>query len=342
MYSFKNDYSEGCHPLIIKQLEKSNLEQLEGYGEDIYCSEARELIYKHLGDNSADIHFIPGGTMSNLLLISSILRPHEAVISAKTGHIFVHETGAIEATGHKILTADGVDGKITTKEIKDILEEHHFEHMVKPALIYISQPTELGTLYSKNELEELYKFSRALNLYLFIDGARLGSALMSDGCDLTLKDYSRLSDAYYIGGTKNGAMFGEALVINQEEMKRDFRYSMKQRGALMAKGRFLGIQFKTLFEDDLYFELAKSANKMAKKLQDGIKDLGYDLLIESYTNQIFPILPIDIIEILEKNYLFYRWGVESKGTCPVRLITSWATKEFHIDNFLDQLREITQ
>lgn len=342
MYSFKNDYSEGCHPAILESLQMSNMEQLDGYSEDKYCSEARVLIKEHLGDSNSDIHFIPGGTMSNLLLISSILRSHEAVISAKTGHIFVHETGAIEATGHKILTSDGIDGKITPVEIGELLEEHHFEHMVKPALIYISQPTELGTLYSREELEELYNFSRERGLYLFIDGARLGSALMSEQIDLTLEDYNNLSDAFYIGGTKNGMMFGEALVINNSEMKRDFRYSMKQRGALMAKGRFLGIQFKTLFQNGLYFDLAEHANLMAKRLQDGIKDLGYNFLIESYTNQTFPLFPVEVIEVLEKKFQFYRWGVEEKGICPVRLITSWATESKDIDNFLIELNKITQ
>lgn len=341
MYSFKNDYSEGCHPDILESLQKTNMEQLDGYGEDIYCTEARTLIQKHLGDMDSDIHLIPGGTMSNLLLISSILRSHEAVVSAKTGHIFVHETGAIEATGHKILTSDGVEGKINSKDVDDLLEEHHFEHMVKPALIYLSQPTELGTLYSREELEELYNFSREKGLYLFIDGARLGTALMSEDCDLTLEDYAKLTDAFYIGGTKNGLMFGEALVINNSEMKRDFRYSMKQRGALMAKGRFLGIQFKTLFQNNLYFDLAENANQMAKRLQDGIKDLGYSLLLESRTNQIFPVFPVDVIEVLEKKFQFYRWGVEEDGICPVRLITSWATESRSIDNFLMELGKIT-
>jgi threonine aldolase len=338
MFSFKNDYSEGAHPRILKALVESNLEQSEGYGEDIYTIEAIELLKKKIGREDIDIHLFPGGTQTNLTAISAFLRPHEAAIAANTGHILVHETGAIEATGHKIISIEVQDGKLTPSLIKPALEAHTDEHMVKPKLVYISNSTEIGSIYTKDELQQLSSFCRENNLYLYVDGARLGSALSSEDNDVTLPDLGALVDAFYIGGTKNGALIGEALVICRDSFKEDFRFHIKQKGALLAKGRLLGIQFLELFRDDLFFDLAKHANHMAKLLKDGIKEAGYSFLTDSPSNQIFPILPNKIIEVLLQNYSFYIWQKTDEENSAVRLVTSWATKEEVIREFLSELR----
>jgi len=263
MYSFNNDYSEGAHPRILNALMETNLKQEVGYGEDSYSLKAIELLKQRIGRTDVDIHLLTGGTQTNLIAISAFLRPHEAAIAASTGHIFTHETGSIEATGHKVLSTETADGKLTPAHIQSILDEHTDEHMVKPKLVYISNSTEIGTIYTKSELEQLRDFCQANHLILFMDGARLGSALCSAENDLTLSDLTALVDAFYIGGTKNGALIGEALVICQDSLKEDFRYHMKQKGALLAKGRLLGIQFLELFRENLYFELATHANHMA-------------------------------------------------------------------------------
>lgn len=339
-YSFKNDYSEGAHPRILEVLAGTNLLQEDGYGEDASCLRAADLIRGKIGSPEADVHFIPGGTQANLVVIASILRPHESVISADSGHIHVHETGAVEATGHKINVVASADGKLTTGGVEAVLREHYFEHMVKPALVYISNSTEVGTFYTKGELEALSACCRENGLYLYADGARLGSALCAEGGDLTLEDMARLTDVFYIGGTKNGALLGEAIVITRPELKADFRYILKQRGALLAKGRILGAQFEALFRDDLYFDLARHANRMAAKLTAGIKAAGYGFLTESGTNQIFPILPKSLIARLEKTYGFYVWcGVDGSHDA-IRLVTSWATREEKVDAFLKDLKGI--
>lgn len=340
MYSFKNDYSEGAHERILNALQESNLEQCEGYGEDIYTQKAVEVLKQKIGREDIFIHFLTGGTQTNLIAISSFLRPHEAVIGANTAHVEVHETGAIEATGHKVLTVDVSDGKIGPDQVKTVLDAHTDEHMVKPKLVYISDSTEIGTIYNKTELENLSYFCRENNLILFVDGARLGSALCSEENDLTLTDLSNLTDAFYIGGTKNGALLGEALVICKEALEEDFRYLMKQRGSLLAKGKILGIQFLELFKDDLYFNLARHANNMASILRNEISNLGYEFLTDSPTNQIFPILPNSFIKELEKKYLFIIWGKEDENTSSIRLVTSWATKEEAVYEFITDLKKI--
>lgn len=304
MYSFKNDYSEGAHPIIINTLTKSNLEQTDGYGEDNYTKRAIVLLKEWLATDIPDIHFFTGGTQTNLTALAAFLRPHEAIVAPKNGHILVHETGAIEATGHKIIAVETHDGKVNCQQLETVLLEHIDEHMVKPKLIYISNPTEIGSIYSKQELIELRHFCDNNHLYLYMDGARLGSALCATGNDLQFHDLPKLTDAFYIGGTKGGALFGEALVICNDDLKRDFRFLMKQRGALLAKGRLLGIQFFELFQNGLYFILAKHANAMASILQQMIRDEGYTFLIESSTNQLFPILPNDLIAELQKNIRF--------------------------------------
>ncbi len=338
MYSLKNDYSEGAHPQILEALLKTNLEQSEGYGEDKYCEEAKKLIKEKLQNDNVDIHFIPGGTQTNLTSIAAFLRPHEASIAANTGHIFVHETGAIEATGHKVISVNVEDGKLRKEHVLSVLKEHTDEHMVKPKLVYISNSTEIGTIYKKNELEELSQVCRENNLLLYMDGARLGSALCCRENDLNLSDFVNLTDAFYIGGTKNGAFMGEALVICNDNLKEDFRYHIKQRGALLAKGRLLGIQFMELFRDNLFFEIGQHANDMADILRNGISELGYKYLIDSPSNQIFPILPNTVIEKLQEKYLFIIWGSEDEDSSSIRLVTSWATSKEAVLGFIEDLK----
>jgi threonine aldolase len=341
MYSFKNDYSEGAHPNILNALVESNMEQVEGYGEDQYTKKAIELLKERIGRGDIDIHLFAGGTQTNLTAISAFLRPHEAAIAANTGHILVHETGAIEATGHKVISIETKNGKLNVKGIKSVLEAHTDEHMVKPKLVYISNSTEIGSIYTKNELEQLSEFCRDNNLFLYLDGARLGSALCSEENDLELSDLGNLVDAFYIGGTKNGALVGEALVICKNSLKDDFRFHIKQKGAMLAKGKLLGIQFLELFRDNLYFDLAKHANGMAKLLKDGISEAGYSFFTDSPSNQIFPILPNNIIEKLQKKYSFYIWQKIDEHNTAVRLVTSWATKEEMVLNFNQDLRNFT-
>jgi threonine aldolase len=341
MYSFKNDYSEGAHPRILSALIESNMEQVEGYGKDPYTRKAVELLKQRIGRDDIDIHLFHGGTQTNLTAISAFLRPHEAAIAANTGHILVHETGAIEATGHKVISIDVSDGKINPDHIKSALEAHTDEHMVKPKLVYISNPTEIGSIYTKNELEGLSKFCRENKLFLYVDGARLGSALCSEENDMELSDLGRLVDAFYIGGTKNGALLGEALVICKDSLKEDFRFSIKQKGALLAKGKLLGIQFLELFRDNLYFDLAKHANDMAKLLKDEISGVGYSFLTDSPSNQIFPILPNSIIEKLQEKYSFIVWQKIDEKSSAIRLVTSWATVEEKVLDFTQDLKNFT-
>lgn len=338
MYSFRDDYSEGAHPRILNALIESNLSQMSGYGEDDYTREAVELIKKRIKRSDIDIHLLSGGTQTNLTVIAAFLRPHEAVIAANTGHILVHETGAIEATGHKILSCAVQDGKLKSKHIKSVLDAHTDEHMVKPRLVYISNPTEIGSIYTKTELEQLSEFCMENNLLLYIDGARLGSALCSEENDLDLSDLVSLADAFYIGGTKNGALLGEALVICRDSLKEDFRYHIKQKGGLLAKGRVLGIQFLELFRDDLYFQLAKHANGMADLLKNEISRAGYKFLTHSTSNQIFPILPNWLISKLQESYSFYVWEKIDIDHSAIRIVTSWATREDAVTAFSEEIK----
>ncbi|MBU2998043.1 aminotransferase class I/II-fold pyridoxal phosphate-dependent enzyme [Cellulophaga baltica] len=341
MYNFKNDYSEGCHPNILKKLVETNSIQQLGYGEDIYSLEAKELLKQKLGNSDAAIYFTSGGTQSNLLVISSLLKAHEAVISANTGHIFVHETGAIEAVGHRIITVDTDNGKLAPEGIQKALQAYSFRpHVVKPKMVYISNSTEIGTIYSKTELQELFEFCKGENLLLFLDGARLGHALTAEKNDLSLSDIGKFTDVFYIGGTKNGALLGEAIVFNNANLAPDFDYVLKQKGALLAKGRLLGIQFLELFKDDLYFKLAKHANCMAMKISDAVRDNGYSFLTHSTTNQIFPILPKLLIEKLSENYAFYEWKVIDENNAVIRIITSWATDETVVNEFITILNQL--
>lgn len=340
MFSFKNDYSEGAHPQILAALMSTNLQQQEAYGEDEYSLQAGRLIKQKIGLDDIDVHFLSGGTQTNLVAISAFLRPHEAAIAASTGHVLVHETGAIEATGHKVISVDSQDGKLTARQVRAVVAGHTDEHMVKPRLVYLSQPTEVGTIYSRMELEKISQACRELGLWLYIDGARLGSALCAAGNDLTLPVLAELVDAFYIGGTKNGALLGEALVIRAVGLKDEFRFHMKQKGALLAKGRLIGIQFLTLFTDDLYFVLAKHANRLADQIRLAINEMGYGYLTDSPTNQIFPILPNQIIDEMLQDYSFYIWEKVDAQRSAIRLVTSWATTEAAVDGFLKKLRDL--
>lgn len=338
IYSFKNDYSEGAHPNILKALIDSNLEQQNGYGLDDYCEKAVNIIRENIKNNDADVHFVSGGTQANLIIISSILRPYESVIAANTGHINVHETGAIEATGHKINIVNSNDGKLTIEGIKEVLDAHTDEHMVKPRLVFISNSTELGTIYTKEELKNISEFCKNNNLYLHLDGARLGSALASIDNDLTLEDICSLVDVFYIGGTKNGALLGEAIVINNNNLKPNFRYHIKQKGAMLAKGKVLGIQFLELFKDDLYLKLGKHANTMALKISNNLEELGYEFLTKPVSNQLFPILDNEFIKELSK---YYSFNIECKinnEKSAIRLVTSWATDESAVDEFINNFK----
>lgn len=341
MHSFKNDYSEGAHPKILKKLEETNLLQMQGYGEDVCSLQAKELIRKEINCPEADIHFISGGTQTNLIALSAFLRPHEAVLSAETGHIEVHETGAIEATGHKVITIASSDGKLTPKLIKPALDFHTDEHMVKPRLVYISNTTEIGTHYTKEDLSILSEFCRKNNLILYMDGARLGSALTIESCNLTMADIAQFADAFYIGGTKNGALLGEALVICNDKLRSDFRFLIKQRGGMLAKGRVLGIQFLTLFEDGLYFELAHHANDMAALLREGITQAGYRFSSSSVSNQLFPVFPDELIEHLQERFEFHAFPYDEEGMTEIRLVTSWATPKQAVIDFIDCLNEFS-
>ncbi len=336
MYSFKNDYTATAHPRLLRALADTNLEQDEGYGLDRHSAAAREHIRRHLGARGAEaaVHFLCGGTQANLTAISAFLRPHEAVVAPETAHICVHETGAIEATGHKIIAVPAGSGRLESESVREVLAAHEDEHMVRPRLVKISQPTEMGTIYSLRELEALSGLCRENGLLLYVDGARLGMALVADGNDVSLEDLARLTDAFYIGGTKNGALLGEAVVLCNPALQEDFRYHIKQKGGLLAKGRVIGVQFEELFRDGLYFELARHANAMAQTLAAALRGAGYAFLADSPTNQIFPVLPDELTRSLTKDWPFYVWQKTGGGRSAVRLVTSWATPEEAVRAFL--------
>ena len=333
MHSFMNDYSEGAYPKVLELLSKSNLEKNAGYGLDVHSDIAKKYIMRELGREDVEIHFTAAGTLTNVLTISSFLKPYQAVISADSGHINVHETGAVETSGHKVVAVPTKDGKLTPEDIEKVLKLHIDEHMVQPKMVYISNTTELGTIYTKNELEAISKCTKKHNLLLFMDGARLGSALTCKANDLTLKDIANLVDVFYIGGTKNGALLGEALVIVKEELKEDFRYLIKNRGAMMAKGFVLGIQFEALFQDELYFELAQHANNMAEELAQIILDNGYKFLIEPFSNQLFPIFPNKVLDKLKDEFIYSVHQVIDEDNTAIRLVTSWATEKESVEAF---------
>lgn len=344
MIRFECDYLEGAHPRILEKMAETNSTQTAGYGNDPYCDSAKEKIRKLCGDTEADIHFLVGGTQTNCTVISAVLRPYQGVLAAVTGHINVHETGAIEAAGHKVLALPSEDGKITAEQVRKSYEAHwndtDHEHIVQPGMVYISWPTENGTLYSKEELRNLHDTCKELELPLFMDGARMGYGLMSEINTLTLEDIAALTDVFYIGGTKVGALFGEAVVISDPALKKDFRYLIKQHGGMLAKGRLLGIQFDTLFTDGLYFEIARHADDLAMRLKEAFVKKGYPLRFDSYTNQQFPILPNEHIEQLRKKYSFAFWEAMDDSHSAVRFCTSWATKEEAVSELIRDIEVI--
>ena len=340
-YSFKNDYSEGAHPRILDALIKYNLTQQNGYGLDEYSLYAAKFIRDKCAAPNASVHFVSGGTQANLTVISAFLRPHESVVSAHTGHIFTNESGAIEATGHKIHGVETADGKLRPQDIQNILDAHqNVPHQLKQRLVYISNSTEIGTIYSKKELQELYEFCQNKNLILFMDGARLGHALTAETNDLTFDEIAKFTDAFYLGGTKNGALIGEAIVINNPALQDEFGFHLKQKGALLAKGRLLGIQFEELMRDNLYFELADHANRQAMKIKEAFEEIGCDFLAETFTNQIFPVLNSKQIDQLSEKYDFYIWKKIDSERSAIRLITSWSTTDETVAGFINEVKEL--
>lgn len=335
MYHFQCDYSEGAHPRILERLLETNMEQTVGYGEDKYCLDAALKIGSAIGRHDVDIHFLTGGTQANMTVISSILRPYQGVICATTGHINVHETGAIEHSGHKVIAVESEDGLLSAENVEEVVKAHYAEdgpeHTVQPGMVYISFSSELGTVYDTAQLIDLWRVCRKYGLYMFIDGARLGYGLAAEGRNMTLMDISWYSDVFTIGGTKQGALFGEAVVIVNDALKKDFRYNIKQNGGMLAKGRLLGIQFQTLFEDGLYFELSRHAVAQAMRIRDAFRAKGYSFLVDSPTNQQFPILHNDMLESLSGKFKFSIWQKVDENHTAVRFCTSWATTAEAVD-----------
>lgn len=341
MIMFNCDYNEGAHPRILQRLIDTNMEQTPGYGEDRYCQEAADTIRGLCQKEDLAVHFLVGGTQTNLTVIDAALRSHQGVLAAESAHIHVHETGAVEACGHKVLALPSGDGKITAKQVEDAVLAHRsdasFEHMVQPKMVYISNPTELGTIYQKEELEKLHETCQKYGLYLFLDGARLGYGLAAKDNTLNFPTLAKCCDVFYIGGTKQGALFGEAVVISNPGLMEDFRYFIKQKGGMLAKGRLLGIQFEELLKDGLYMELAAHADRLADKIREACKEKGYPFLVENETNQIFAILPDEKLEQMKENYSFsYQCRVDEKHSA-VRFCTSWATKAEDVEKLIADL-----
>lgn len=330
MLAFENDYSEGAHEKVLKRLFETNMEQLPGYGTDHYCESAKAKIREDCGCPEADVCFLVGGTQTNQIVISAMLKSYEGVIAAETGHVSTHEAGAVECAGHKVLTLPQQEGKIAADVLDGWLhsfyEDENHEHMVFPGMVYISHPTEYGTLYTKGELAELSAVCSQYGIPLYLDGARLGYGLAAEGTDVTLKDVAEYCDVFYIGGTKAGALCGEAVVFTKENMPLHFMTMVKQKGALLAKGRLLGIQFDTLFTDGLYYEISRNAIETADRLKQILKEKGYEFYIDSPTNQIFVILENKQMEQLKQEVVFGFWEKRDEDHTVVRFATSWATR----------------
>lgn len=343
-FQFICDYSEGAHPAILQRLAETNMCQTVGYGEDEFCDSARKAIAKRLGREDLDIHFLVGGTQTNATVISSILKPYQGVVCADCGHINVHETGAIEHLGHKVLALPSVSSKITPEQVDACFADHYgdanHEHMVQPGMLYLSLPTELGMLYSKAELKAFRAVCDKWNAPLYIDGARLGYGLVSPFCDLRIEDLPDIADLFYIGGTKQGALFGEALVIVNPALRKCFRYHIKQNGGMLAKGRLLGIQFGTLFTDDLYFRISESAVNKAFRIRDAFRAAGFEMLSDSPTNQQFPILPDSLLPRFAERFGFEFWQRAGEGLSAVRFCTSWATTDEAVEALVSFIAEI--
>jgi len=335
MIFLKNDYSLGAHPKVLQALTDTNMTLTDGYGIDPFCDGAADMIREMIDCPEAYVQFLTAGTQTNQTALAAFLRPHHSVISPSTGHVCVHETGAIEATGHKINHVPTTDGKLRPEDIDAVMAEHEDEHYVKPAIIYISNSTETGLIYTKAELIALREKCLEYGLLTYIDGARLAMAMTAPENDLSLTDLPKLCDAFYIGGTKCGAMFGEALVIVKKELQEDIRWLVKQRGGMIAKGRLLGVQFQALLKDGFYFELGAHANRLAKKLADGIAAKGYEFAIPPQTNMLFPLFTKEKVKELSENVMFEGWQYPSETHAAIRLVTSWGTTEEEVDAFLE-------
>jgi threonine aldolase len=344
MIHFDSDYTTGAHPSILERLVATNAEHTAGYGYDDYTSRAKELIRKAIGCDQAEVMFLVGGTQTNATAIDGILAHHEGVLAAESGHIAVHESGAIEASGHKVLTLPHYDGKVRAEDVEHYITEFYadetYQHMVAPGMLYISQPTEYGTVYTLNELEELSDVCHRHDIPLYIDGARLGYALASEGADFTLRDIARLADVFYIGGTKLGTLFGEALVVTNSRLLKNLFPLVKQHGALLAKGRLLGIQFEAMFADGLYFEIGRNAVEQAIRIREAFRNAGYNVVIESPTNQQFFRLPNNVIDRLRESVSFNYWGARGATHSIVRFVTGWSTTADDIDRLIELLQDL--
>ena len=340
MIYFRSDYSLGAHPKVMEALMETNMEHTDGYADDRFSFETADMIREMIGRSDAHIHFLVGGTPTNTITIAAALRPYEGAISAASGHIYVHETGSVEATGHRVFAAPTEDGKLRPADIEKIMLLHEDEHTVIPKLVYITHPTENGGVYTKAELKALRECCGKHGLYLYMDGARLGTALTWPGNDVTLKDLPELTDAFYIGGTKIGTLFGEALVILNDDINDHFRYMVKRSCALLAKGRLIAIQLKALLEggeDSLYYQLSRHENQLAIKLAKGVQEKGYKLWIPHQTNQVFVIVDNDKIAQLEKDFFFYTWAPYDETSSVIRLVISWGSTEEDVDAILAAL-----
>ena len=341
MIYFRSDYSQGAHPKVMEALERTNFEHTDGYGVDRHCEHAADIIREMTNDPEASVFMMTGGTSCNVT-VASCLRPYQSVISARSGHMYYHETGAVEATGHRVIALEGVDGKLTPDLINKAMSEFEDEHTPQPRMVYLSQSTEIGTVYSRSELAAIRDKCNEYGLFLYLDGARLGAALTCRGNDLSISCLASLCDAYYIGGTKNGALFGEALVIRNGELNDHFRWMMKRQCGLLAKGRLIGVQFEALLEggeQSLYYEIASRENRIADMLRSGLSGMGITFFSPSTTNQIFPIMEVGVVRALQKDFFFYEWAKESDGMIPIRLVTGWGTTEEDAEAFLDAVRK---
>ena len=342
MIRFECDYTTGAHPKILEALVNTNGESCPGYGVDEHCERARDMLRALCQAPEAGVHFLVGGTQANTTIIAAALRPHQGVLCAETGHINVHETGAIEATGHKVLALPAAEGKITARQIHDCCEAHHtdpaWEHMVQPGMVYLSQPTELGTVYTLAELEAIHQVCCRWRLPLFVDGARLACGLAAS--DVTLPDLARLCDVFYLGGTKAGLLFGEAVVITNPNLDHDFRYLIKQHGGMLAKGRLLGVQFEAFLTDCLFEEIGKKEVAQAMRLRAALEAKGYPLFVNSPTSQQFPVLPNEHMAALEKKYSFEVWAKADKDHTAVRFCTSWSTTDADVDALISDIQRL--
>ena len=342
MIRFECDYITGAHPKVLQALVDSNLEPHPGYGEDEYCARAAQLIRELCQAPEADVHFLVGGTQTNTTVIASALRPHQGVISTELGHIALHETGAIESTGHKVLTVPTQDGKLTAQQVEQVCREHledeAMEHKVQPGMVYLSHPTELGTVYTRAELEAICAAAHRYHIPVFVDGARLAYGLAAS--DITMPDLARLADVFYIGGTKSGALFGEAVVITNDSLKRDFRYFIKQRGALLAKGRLLGVQFLALLADGLYEQIGQQAVAQALRIKKAFQDKGWPFLVDSPTNQQFVVVPDPVYERIRQSYSTEHNGKPDPDHTAIRFCTTWSTRDEDIDALIRDIQAL--